>query len=157
MKLLHIDSSILGSHSKSRELTAAIVAKLKHVHPLIEIVYRDLAVTPPPHMTLASLPGDHPSSAFAGPLDDVAQRIRDQSQRMLDEFMAADIVVLGVPMYNWSIPSQLKAWIDIFSCAGQNLPVRAAGAGGRVGRQQARHCRHHARCVLRIPHGCDFC
>ena len=113
MKLLHIDSSILGSHSKSRQLTAAIVAKLKQEHPQIETVYRDLVATPPPHMTLASLPGDHPSSARAGPLDEVAQRVREESQRLLDEFMAADVVVLGVPMYNWSIPTQLKAWIDI--------------------------------------------
>jgi len=121
MKLLHIDSSILGSHSKSCQLTAAIVAKLKQAHPRIEIVYRDLAATPPPHMTLASLPVDHPSSAFAGPLDDVAQRVRDESKRILDEFMVADIVVLGVPMYNWSIPTQLKAWIDIIVVPGKTF------------------------------------
>lgn len=121
VKLLHIDSSILGTHSKSRQLTAAIVAKLKQAHPQIEIVYRDLAATPPPHMTLASLPGDHPSSAFAGPLDDAAQHVRDESQRILDEFMAADIVVLGAPMYNWSIPTQLKAWIDIIVVPGKTF------------------------------------
>jgi FMN-dependent NADH-azoreductase len=56
-------------------------------------------------MTLASLPGDHPLSALAGPLGHVAQRVRDESQRMLDEFMAADTVVLGVPMYDFSIPT----------------------------------------------------
>ncbi len=121
MQLLHIDSSILGSHSKSRHVTAAIVAKLKQAHPQIEIVYRDLVATPPPHMTLASLPGDHPSSTFAGPLDDVAQRVRDESQRILDEFLAADILVLGVPMYNWSIPTQLKAWIDIIVVPGKTF------------------------------------
>ena len=121
VRLLHIDSSILGSRSKSRQLTAAIVAKLKQANPRIEIVYRDLAATPPPHMTLASLPGDHPSSVFAGPLDDVAQRIRDESQRILDEFMAADIVVLGAPMYNWSIPTQLKAWIDTIVVPGKTF------------------------------------
>jgi len=121
MKLLHIDSSILGRHSKSRQLTAAVVSKLKQAHSQIEIVYRDLAATPPPHMTLASLPGDHPSSSLAGPLDDVAQRVRDESQRILDEFMAADIVVLGVPMYNWTIPTQLKAWIDIVVVPGKTF------------------------------------
>ena len=121
MKLLHIDSSILGSHSKSRQLTAAIVAKLKQEHPQIEIVYRDLAATPPHHMTLASLPGDHPSSAFAGSLDAAAQRVRDESQTVLDEFMAADVVVLGAPMYNWSIPTQLKAWIDIVVVPGKTF------------------------------------
>ncbi len=121
MKLLHIDSSILGSHSKSRQLTRAIVARLKQEHPQIEVVYRDLAATPPSHMTLASLPGDHPSSARVGALDEVAQRVRDESQRILDEFMAADIVVLGAPMYNWSIPTQLKAWIDIIVVPGKTF------------------------------------
>jgi len=127
MKLLHIDSSILGSHSKSRQLTAAIVAKLKQEHPQIEIVYRDLAATPPPHMTLASLPGDHPSSAFAGSLDATAQRVRDESQTVLDEFMAADVVVLGAPMYNWSIPTQLKAWIDIVVVPGKTFRYELQG------------------------------
>ncbi|HTT22675.1 MAG TPA: NAD(P)H-dependent oxidoreductase [Candidatus Sulfotelmatobacter sp.] len=120
-KLLHIDSSILGSHSKSRQLTAAIVAKLKQAQPQIEIAYRDLVATPPPHMTLASLPGDHPSSTFAGPLDDIAQHVREESQRILDEFMAAEIVVLGAPMYNWSIPTQLKAWMDIIVVPGKTF------------------------------------
>jgi len=121
MKLLHIDSSILGSHSVSRRLTAAIVDKLKRANPQIEVTYRDLAAAPPAHMTLATLPGDHPSSAKAGPLDRAAQRIRDESQRMLDEFMAADIVVIGVPMYNWSIPTQLKAWIDMIVVPGKTF------------------------------------
>ena len=121
MKLLHIDSSILGSHSKSRQLTAAIVVKFRQEHPQIEIVYRDLVATPPPHMTLASLPGDHPLSARAGPLDEVAQRVREESQRLLDEFMAADVVVLGAPMYNWSIPTQLKSWIDIIVVPGKTF------------------------------------
>lgn len=121
MKLLHIDSSILGSHSKSRQLTAAIVARFRQAQPQIEIAYRDLVATPPPHMTLASLPGDHPSSVFAGPLDDIARCVRDESQRILDEFMVADIVVLGVPMYNWSIPTQLKAWIDIIVVPGKTF------------------------------------
>jgi len=134
MRLLHIDSSILGSHSKSRQLTAAIVAKLKEEHPQIEIVYRDLAATPPPHMTLASLPADHPSSARAGPLDEVAQRVRDESQRLLDEFMAADIVVLGAPMYNWSIPTQLKAWIDTIVVPGKTFLYGPQGPeGGLIG------------------------
>lgn len=128
MKLLHIDSSILGGHSKSRQLTAAIVDRFKRKYKGVEIIYRDLAAAPPPHMTLASLPRDHPSSAFAGPLNDVAQRMRDASQRMLDEFVAADIVVLGVPMYNWSIPTQLKAWIDIVVVPGKTFRYGAQGA-----------------------------
>lgn len=136
MKLLHIDSSILGSHSVSRRLTAAIVDKLKRANPQMEVTYRDLAARPPAHMTLATLPGDHPSSAKAGPLDRAAQRIRDESQRMLDEFMSADIVVIGVPTYNWSIPTQLKAWIDIIVVPGKTFTYGPRGpeeglAGGK--------------------------
>ena len=127
MKLLHIDSSILGSHSVSRRLTAAIVEKLKQANSQIEVTYRDLAAAPPAHMTLASLPGDHPSSALAGPLDQVAQRVRDESQRMLDEFVAADTVVLGVPMCNWSIPTQLKAWVDIIVVPGKTFTYGPQG------------------------------
>ena len=121
MKLLHIDSSIRGTHSISRELTAAIVDKLRQKNPQIEVSYRDLAAVPLPHMTLASLPTDHPTSRFAGPLDAEAQRVRGESQRILDEFMAADIVVLGAPMYNWSIPTQLKAWLDIIIVPGKTF------------------------------------
>ncbi len=51
----------------------------------------------------------------------MAQRVRDESQRILDEFMAADVVVLGAPMYNWSIPTQLMAWIDIIVVPGKTF------------------------------------
>jgi FMN-dependent NADH-azoreductase len=137
MKILQIDSSIQGTRSVSRQLTAAIVDKLKKEHPQIDVIHRDLAAEPPPHMTLASLPGDHPSSVFAGQLDDDAQRVRDESQRMLDEFMAADIVVLGVPMYNWTIPTQLKAWIDIIVVPGKTFTYGTEGPeAGLVGNKR---------------------
>lgn len=105
-----------------------IVDKLKKADPEIEVIYRDLVATPPPHMTLASLPGDHPSSSFAGPLGPTAQCLREESQRMLDEFLAADIVVLGVPMYNWTIPTQLKAWIDVIIVPGKTFTYGPQGA-----------------------------
>jgi FMN-dependent NADH-azoreductase len=134
MKLLHIDSSIRNSHSVTRRLTAEIVNKFKQADPRIELIYRDLAEAPPAHMTLATLPGDHPSSRFAGRLNPGAQRVRDESQQILDEFMAADIVVLGVPMYNWTIPTQLKAWIDIIVVPGRTFTYGPKGPeGGLVG------------------------
>ena len=137
MKLLHIDSSILGAHSVTRRVTAMIVGKLKDRNPHMEVTYRDLVAAPPPHMTLASLPSDHPSSAFLGPLGSAAQRVRDESQRMLDEFMAADVVVLGVPMYNWTIPTQLKAWIDVIIVPGKTFTYGAQGAEvGLVGNKR---------------------
>lgn len=118
--LLHLDSSILGDHSVSRQVSAAIVARLTAADPSLTIVYRDLAADPLPHATPASMPADHPLSGGKG---DAA------SQQALDEFLAADIVVVGAPMYNFSIPTQLRAWIDRILVPGKTF---AYGAGGAV-------------------------
>ena len=111
MKLLHIDSSILGANSVSRPIAAAVVDRLRQSEPNLEATYRDLVATPLPHLTLAQLPSDHPLSALA-PSSNTAQQDKAASQAALEEFLAADIVVIGTPMYNFAIPSQLKAWID---------------------------------------------
>lgn len=117
MKLLHIDSSILGSHSASRELSAAIVGQWQAKVTDLEIAYRDLAATPAPHLSGASLAKADPAeAALAGTL--------------LDEFLAADIVVIGVPMYNFGIPSQLKAWIDRIAVAGKTFRYTETGPEG---------------------------
>jgi FMN-dependent NADH-azoreductase len=130
MKLLHIDASILGPYSISREVSAAIVARLTANNPDSTIVYRDLANEDLPHLRLAYLPTDHPKASMAGPLDAAAQAIRDESQRMLDEFLAADTVVIGVPMYNFGVPSQLKAWIDRVIVPGKTFKYGATGVEG---------------------------
>jgi FMN-dependent NADH-azoreductase len=107
MKLLHIDSSVLGPHSVSRQVTAAIVDRLRQTTPGIEVVYRDLAVTPLAHLTGSHLAASQGIAPPADLVEDIAT-----SKTVLDEFLAADTVVLGAPMYNFTIPSQLKAWID---------------------------------------------
>ena len=104
MKLLHIDSSVLGPHSVSRQVSAAIVDRLRKATPHLETVYRDLSSTP-----LAHLSGSH---------------------------LAADIVVLGAPMYNFTIPSQLKAWIDRIVVAGKTFKYDAAGVRGLAGNKR---------------------
>ena len=101
MKLLHIDSSILGDHSVSRQLSAAVVSRLRERTPGITVLYRDLAAAPVVHLTgliLAAAPGSE---------QDVTH-----GKAVLDEFLEADILVMGVPMYNFTVPTQLKAWID---------------------------------------------
>lgn len=133
MTLLHIDTSILGPYSISREVSAAIVARLKESSGTTEVVYRNLVADNPPHLTLASLPTDHPQAAMAGPLDAQAQAVRDDSQKMLDEFLAADTVVLGVPMYNFTVPSQLKAWVDRIVTPGKTFRYGANGPEGLAG------------------------
>ncbi|HVW78144.1 MAG TPA: NAD(P)H-dependent oxidoreductase [Alloacidobacterium sp.] len=137
MKILHVDASILGQYSMSRQLTASIVDKLRKTNKHAEVIYRDLVAAPPAHMTLATLPGDHPSAAMAGPLDSAAQSIRDDSQKMLDEFLAANTVVIGVPMYNFGIPTQLKAWVDMIVVPGKTFTYSPNGAVGLMGKKRA--------------------
>ena len=109
MTILHIDSAITGEFSASRELTAAIVRELRAADPGAEVTYRDLAADPLPHLALP---------AFAGP----------DSQAALAEFKAADTVVIGAPMYNFTVPSQLKAWIDRILVAGETFRYTDTGA-----------------------------
>lgn len=128
MKLLHIDSSIRGSQSVSRAVTAAIVDKLKHANTGIDVAYRDLIASSSPHMTFATLPDDHPSSVFGGPLTAAERLVRNESQQLLEEFVAADIVVLGAPMYNWSLRTQLKSWLDIIIVPGRTFTYSQFGS-----------------------------
>jgi FMN-dependent NADH-azoreductase len=132
MKLLHVDSSILGAGSVSRELSALIVRKLT-ADVEAAVTYHDLAAEDLPHLTLAALPSAHPRSALAGALDAGGQSRRDASDRLLDEFLAADVVVVGAPMYNFGVPSQLKAWIDRLAVPGKTFRYGEGGPEGLMG------------------------
>jgi FMN-dependent NADH-azoreductase len=134
MKLLHIDSSVLGPHSVSRKVSAAIVGRLRQATPELQIVYRDLTATP-----LAHLSGSHLAAAQGTAAPDAAPAFQQDlaaGQAVLDEFLAADIVVLGAPMYNFTIPSQLKAWIDRIVVAGKTFKYGAQGAEGLAGNKR---------------------
>ena len=123
MKLLHLDSSILGQHSASRELGAAIVARWQRDVRGLEVTYRDLAANPLPHLSggaLAQANADEAATAAA----------------VMDEFLSADVVVVGAPMYNFGIPSQLKAWIDRVAVAGKTFRYTADGPQGLAGGKQ---------------------
>ena len=123
MKLLHLDSSILGQHSASRELGAAIVARWQRDVRGIEVTYRDLAANPLPHLSggsLAQANADEAATAAA----------------VMDEFLSADVIVVGAPMYNFGIPSQLKAWIDRVAVAGKTFRYTADGPHGLAGGKQ---------------------
>lgn len=118
MKLLHIDSSALGNHSVSRALTAEIVAQFRRTRPDAVVRYRDLAAQPLPHWAPAADAGD-PATLLGN--------------EVMDEFLAADVIVLGAPMYNFGIPSQLKAWIDRIAVAGKTFRYTANGPEGLAG------------------------
>ena len=127
MNLLHVDSSILGDHSVSRQISAAAVASLRTAIPGLEVVYRDLDATPAPHQSGALLAarGLTPDQRNLDQARDVAH-----ADAILDEFLAADIVVIGAPMYNFGIPSQLKSWIDHLAVAGKTFQYSEAGVEG---------------------------
>ncbi|SFO28334.1 FMN-dependent NADH-azoreductase [Bradyrhizobium sp. Ghvi] len=128
MKLLHIDSSVLGHHSVSRQVSAAIVDRLKQATPSLQVVYRDLTQTP-----LAHLSGSHLAVAQGAPAPAELGPDLAASAAVLDEFLAAGIVVIGAPMYNFTIPSQLKAWIDRILVAGKTFKYGATGPEGLAG------------------------
>ncbi|HKP70871.1 MAG TPA: FMN-dependent NADH-azoreductase [Pyrinomonadaceae bacterium] len=132
MKLLHIDSSILGLNSVSRTLSAEIVSVEQYRYPDIEVVYRDLATQPIGHLSGAHL------AAAQGAVPETAelQQDIDQGAAILDEFLAADIIVIGAPMYNFSVPSQLKAWIDRIAVAGKTFRYTPNGAEGLAGEKK---------------------
>lgn len=114
MKLLHVDAGITGPASVTRQLSAALVQALIRADPRLEVTGRDLDADPLPHLAgrdLASL-GENPA---------------------LQEFLAADIVVIGAPMYNFGIPSHLKAWFDRILVAGKTFRYTPNGPEGLAG------------------------
>ena len=128
--LLHLDSSILGGNSVSRALSAAVVSRLKNLNPGFDVVYRDLAAQPIPHLSgnyVAVVRGGLKASHDATLQADLAL-----GHTVLEEFLAADTVVLGVAQYNFSVPSQLKAWIDRIAVPGKTFRHAETGPEGLV-------------------------
>jgi FMN-dependent NADH-azoreductase len=129
MKLLHVDSSIQGATSVSRQISGAVVERFRSIVPGLEVVRRDLAAEP-----LAHLSGDHLAAAQGiPPQTTLLQMELTTGLSVLDEFLQADIVVVGAPMYNFTIPSQLKAWLDRIVIAGKTFRYGPTGAEGLAG------------------------
>lgn len=127
--LLHINSSIRNNGSISRQLTAEFLEKWKRSRPDDIIVERDLAAHPVPHLS------EEMMGAFFTPAD---QRSQSQQQtiqlsdQLVAELFAADVIVIGAPMYNFSISSGLKAWIDHVARAGLTFKYTESGPVGLV-------------------------
>ncbi|TWI65287.1 FMN-dependent NADH-azoreductase [Pseudoduganella lurida] len=127
--VLYINSSVRTAGSLSRQLSAEFVAKWQANHPADTIVTRDLAANPVPHLTEEMLGAfftapDQRSAAQA-------QTVRT-SDELVDEVLAADVIVIGAPMYNFSVPSGLKAYIDHIARAGRTFQYTATGPVGLV-------------------------
>ncbi len=131
MKLLHIDSSVLGAHSVSRQLTAQIVDQWVATHPGTQVEHLDLASSAPSHLSADSLGFRLPVDAAE--LSEVQRAENVVSERLVSQFLAADVVVVGAPLYNFSIPSQLKAWIDRVAQVGRTFKYTDKGPQGLAG------------------------
>ncbi len=133
MQLLHLDSSVLGAASVSRQLSAEIVARHQALHPGIRVVVRDLAADPALHLSGAHM------AAFQGAATDDATITADllKGNAYMDELFASDILVIGAPMYNLSIPTPLKAWIDRIAVAGKTFRYTATGPEGLLKNKKA--------------------
>ncbi len=129
MKILHLDSSVTGPKSVSRPLTQAAAEQLKSANPNAEYIYRDLV-----HDTLR-----HYNAVLRSFGDDIPNITPEQKQELetgktiLDEFLGADLVLIGAPMYNFGVPSQLKAWIDMICIPGTTFKYGPKGPEGQCG------------------------
>src|SRR3982751_2686946 len=128
MKLLHIDSSILGDNSVTRLLTQRIVSEWQASHAGTSVEHLDLAVNAPTHLSADSLGFRLPAGSTD--LSDVQRRENAVSEALVSQFLAADVVVIGAPMYNFAIPTQLKGWIDRIAQAGRTFKYTEKGPVG---------------------------
>src|SRR5262245_21556339 len=124
--VLVLNSSALGTASVSKQLTEAAVARLRVQNPNLIVVTRDLGETPIPHLTLDSatvIRGAEPAN--------VAQKAtRALSDELIGELKSADTIIIGAPMYNFGMPSTLKAWFDHVLRAGVTFRYTEKGPEG---------------------------
>jgi FMN-dependent NADH-azoreductase len=130
MKLLHVDSSILSTNSTSRLLTAEIVAAWKAAHPDTTVEYLDLAVNTPPHFSADAL---GIKTGMQSQPTEAQQRENELSEKLVSQFLTSDVIVVGAPLYNFSIPTQLKAWIDRLAQIGRTFKYTDKGPVGLAG------------------------
>lgn len=129
MKLLHIDSSPFTTQSTSRVLSAAIVAQLQENHRIQSVIYRDVGPTPPPHLTEAVF--NAMRTGVVGCSDEVIYAV-DAANEAIEELKMCDALVIGAPMFNHSIVTNLKSWIDQVCQAGKTFAFTSQGAQGLI-------------------------
>jgi FMN-dependent NADH-azoreductase len=124
--LLHIDSSAFHESSVSREVTATFRHEWESQHPGGTVIYRDLAKDPLPHLTADGFTGSSTPSEQRTPAQAEAVALRDA---LADEIEQADAILIGTPMYNFTVPSALKAWLDQVIISGRTLGPTSTTAG----------------------------
>jgi FMN-dependent NADH-azoreductase len=126
-KLLFVSSSILGENSKSRALGLHFIETWKRHHPGTGVIERDLSADPLPHVTGGTLGAALTPAEKRSPAQAEEAALAD---RLIEEVEAADVILLAVPMYNFSVPSTFKAWIDHVVRAGRTFRYGAEGPVG---------------------------
>uniref|UniRef100_A0A942T064 FMN dependent NADH:quinone oxidoreductase n=1 Tax=Neobacillus citreus TaxID=2833578 RepID=A0A942T064_9BACI len=129
--LLHIDSSADLAHSRSRALTAAFADAWRARGPEYTVVRRDLHTDPLPHLETSAL---HWKAADRTDDEVVAPQADQLRQEVIDELLGADVVVVGAPLYNYTVPSTLKAWIDRVHVPGVLAPAEPGDVQPLAGR-----------------------
>jgi FMN-dependent NADH-azoreductase len=134
MKILQIKSSVFSGNGQSSRLADQFVSGLLEQHSRAEVVERDLAAEPVPHFD-----GARAAAFFAKPEERSADQkaVIAYSDVLIKELRDADVLVLGLPMYNFGVPSQLKAWFDHLARAGETFKYTDKGAVGLVTGKQA--------------------
>ncbi|WP_198919898.1 FMN-dependent NADH-azoreductase [Pseudomonas chlororaphis] len=133
-RVLIIESSARQQDSVSRQLTQTFIKQWQAAHPGDQITVRDLAVTPVPHLD---------SNLLGGWMKPAEQRNESEeaslqrSNELTDELLAADVLVMAAPMYNFAIPSTLKAWLDHVLRAGMTFKYTATGPQGLLNGKRA--------------------
>jgi FMN-dependent NADH-azoreductase len=130
MKILHLDSSVLGENSASRGLTRKLAAAWTAAEPGAVVRHRDLGAEAPQHLSpdyfaIGATPEEKRSEGQVSELK--------LSDALIEEFLAADALIIGAPLYNFTIPSGLKAWIDRVVVAGKTFNYSAEGPVGLAG------------------------
>src|ERR1700680_205692 len=128
--ILQIDASPQGATSISRQLTSAVLARLKAANPGSLVTHRDLIATPISHLGPELLALVRPTPGSVPEVTPSTRAELAQTEELLSEFLAADVVVVGAPMINFSIPSQLKAWVDRIVQAGRTFRYTQEGPIG---------------------------
>lgn len=134
MKVLHLDSSILGEASASRLLTHSVVDKLRATHSDLQVTHRDLGSQPLGHLTPELLATRGTAADLLNELQSYEARIDDA---LIAELKAADVIVIGAPLYNFTIPTGLKAWVDRVAVAGKTFRYTEQGPEGLVKNKKA--------------------
>ena len=127
MKILQIKASVFNGNGQSSRLAEEFVALLREQHREVKLVQRDLVADPVPH-----LDGARAGAFFAKPEERTPEQgaVIAYSDALIEELRRADVLVLGLPMYNFGVPSQLKAWFDHLARAGETFKYTEKGPVG---------------------------